>query len=116
MTSERLQRQIERLLDEAADAISRDDWAAVLQRASAALAFDPDNTDAKAYLAAAQQALGDSAVASANPLTPVAPSTALATPQPTSFAGGRYEVKRFLGEGGKKRVYLCRDARLDRDV
>jgi class 3 adenylate cyclase len=35
---------------------------------------------------------------------------------PVSFGGGRYEVKRFLGEGGRKRVFLARDARLDRDV
>jgi serine/threonine protein kinase len=35
---------------------------------------------------------------------------------PTSFAVGRYQVKRFLGEGGKKRVYLAHDTRLDRDV
>jgi hypothetical protein len=42
-------------------------------------------------------------------------STSEASP-PTSFAGGRYDVKRFLGEGGKKRVYLCYDTKLDRDV
>ena len=35
---------------------------------------------------------------------------------PAAFAGGRYEVKRFLGEGGRKRVYLAHDTRLDRDV
>jgi class 3 adenylate cyclase len=35
---------------------------------------------------------------------------------PTSFASGRYHVQRFLGEGAKKRVYLARDERLDRDV
>src|SRR5207244_3498288 len=29
---------------------------------------------------------------------------------------GRYEVRRFLGEGGKKRVYLAHDTLLDRDV
>ncbi|MCA1834234.1 MAG: protein kinase [Actinomycetota bacterium] len=28
----------------------------------------------------------------------------------------RYIVQRFLGEGGRKRVYLARDSRLDRDV
>ena len=36
--------------------------------------------------------------------------------QPTSFASGRYEVRRFLGEGGKKRVFLAHDTSLDRDV
>src|SRR5687768_6024907 len=38
------------------------------------------------------------------------------TEQPKSFAGSRYEVRRFLGEGGKKRVFLAHDTRLDRDV
>jgi eukaryotic-like serine/threonine-protein kinase len=37
-------------------------------------------------------------------------------PQPTSFAGGRYQVKKFLGEGGKKKVYLAHDTTLDRDI
>ena len=36
--------------------------------------------------------------------------------QPTSFANGRYQVKEFLGEGGKKRVYQAHDSVLDRDV
>ena len=35
---------------------------------------------------------------------------------PSSFGAGRYQVRRFLGEGAKKRVYLARDARLGRDV
>ncbi len=35
---------------------------------------------------------------------------------PSSFASGRYRVKRLIGEGAKKRVYLARDQRLDRDV
>jgi class 3 adenylate cyclase len=33
-----------------------------------------------------------------------------------SFADGRYTVKSFLGEGGRKRVYLAHDSKLDRDV
>ncbi|HVO24181.1 MAG TPA: protein kinase, partial [Candidatus Margulisiibacteriota bacterium] len=36
--------------------------------------------------------------------------------RPNSFAAGRYQVRRFLGEGAKKRVYLAYDTRLDRDV
>jgi eukaryotic-like serine/threonine-protein kinase len=35
---------------------------------------------------------------------------------PTAFSGGRYQVKRLLGEGGSKIVYLARDTRLERDV
>jgi tetratricopeptide (TPR) repeat protein len=35
---------------------------------------------------------------------------------PTSFANGRYQVRKFLGEGGKKKVYLVHDTLLDRDV
>src|SRR4030042_2104445 len=42
---------------------------------------------------------------------PVPPSL-----EPTSFANGRYQVKKFLGEGGKKKVYLVHDTLLDRDV
>ncbi|MEE8346318.1 MAG: protein kinase [Dehalococcoidia bacterium] len=49
--------------------------------------------------------------ASARTPTPQ-PSPAL----PASFAGGRYQVQRFLGEGGRKRVYLAHDSKLDRDV
>jgi len=42
--------------------------------------------------------------------------TSVAAPQPTSFANGRYNVLKFLGEGGRKKVYLAHDASLDRDV
>ncbi|MGH2786105.1 MAG: double zinc ribbon domain-containing protein, partial [Actinomycetota bacterium] len=35
---------------------------------------------------------------------------------PAAFASGRYVLERFLGEGGRKRVFLARDSRLDRDV
>jgi predicted Ser/Thr protein kinase len=56
------------------------------------------------------------------PLTKRAPATSKTeskkplTLEPTSFAGGRYQVKKFLGEGGKKKVYLAHDTLLDRDV
>ena len=53
MPSERVQRQIERLLDEADEAASRKEWAVVLDRADHALTFDPGNQDALALRVAA---------------------------------------------------------------
>jgi class 3 adenylate cyclase len=44
------------------------------------------------------------------------PAPKMPPPLPAAFAGGRYAVRRFLGEGAKKRVYLAHDTRLDRDV
>jgi class 3 adenylate cyclase/tetratricopeptide (TPR) repeat protein/DNA polymerase III delta prime subunit len=35
---------------------------------------------------------------------------------PVRVGGGRYAVQRYLGEGGRKRVYVARDTMLDRDV
>jgi len=35
---------------------------------------------------------------------------------PGPLGGGRYTIKSFLGEGGRKRVFLAADSRLERDV
>ena len=37
-------------------------------------------------------------------------------PLPAFFKDGHCMVKGFLGEGARKKVYLCHDTRLDRDV
>jgi serine/threonine protein kinase len=118
MTSERFQRRIERLLDEADEAISQFDWEKVRQCAQAALAIDPQNSDGLTFLATVERALGGSPpVAGAQPTTSSQAPTFPTTPdQPASFADGHYQVKSFLGEGGKKRVYLAHDELLDRDV
>jgi tetratricopeptide (TPR) repeat protein/archaellum biogenesis ATPase FlaH len=50
------------------------------------------------------------------PISPKPKSKKPSPPEPTSFADGRYQVKKFLGEGGKKKVYLAHDTLLDRDV
>jgi len=112
VTSERVQARIARLLDEAEDAADQFDWKTVLQRAKGILAFDPNNVDAQQFQAAAERALAGGP----DPETSPQPSSTPPASGPTSFAAGRYEVRRFLGEGGKKRVYLAHDAQLDRDV
>ncbi len=115
MASERVQRRIDRLLDQVEEAVDQLDWETVLSRTQAVLALDPGNADAINFLASAERALGNA--------TPPAITDATTfrqpanTPvQPSSFANGRYLVQRFLGEGGKKKVYLAQDTTLDREV
>ncbi|TFG93432.1 MAG: hypothetical protein E4H11_08280, partial [Myxococcales bacterium] len=45
-----------------------------------------------------------------------ATASAPATPLPATLGAGRYQVKSFLGEGARKRVYLARDTSLSSDV
>ena len=45
-----------------------------------------------------------------------APVSLRTSSMPGALAGGRYRIERFLGEGGRKRVFLAHDSRLDRDV
>ncbi len=58
MPSERIQQQIDRLLDEAEQAMGSEDWATVAARARAALRLDARNEDALAHLAAAASEAG----------------------------------------------------------
>src|ERR1700693_107972 len=59
MPSEFIQRQIDSLLAEAAQAIRLLDWRAVGDRAPAVRRLDPDNEDARALLAAAEREPGE---------------------------------------------------------
>jgi hypothetical protein len=113
VATERIQRHVERLLAEAEEALSQLAWDDVLVRAEGALALDPENADASGLIAAARRALR----LQAPPAEPgVGRASAPVADHPSAFCEGRYVVKRFLGEGGRKRVYLCHDAKLDRDV
>jgi tetratricopeptide (TPR) repeat protein len=49
-------------------------------------------------------------------LVEAAPQRTQPPTEPASFVNGRYQVKEFLGEGGKKKVYLAHDTIIDRDV
>ena len=117
MASDRIQRRIDILLDEADEAFAQRNWEMVQQRAHDALALDPGNQDALTFLAAAERALGGLAPQTASQPATSASTASTPTPaHPTAFANGRYQVKQSLGEGGKKKVYLAQDTLLDREV
>ena len=58
MPSERIQRQIEALLDQAEQAVTAGDWDAALERVRGVLAIDADNADTQALSAIAEAARG----------------------------------------------------------
>ncbi len=94
MASDRVQRQIDSLLDEAEAAIKELDWRVVHDRAEAVLAIDPENPDGLTYLATAERAMGGAAPAqTGHPAISTPTSTSAAKPDhPTSFSNGRNEV------------------------
>ena len=100
MASERFQRRIDRLLDQVEEAADQRDWEKVGQLAKDVLVLDPENSDAINFLAAAERSLSSSEPAARQSPAPVF-ATPPAASQPTSFANGRYQVKKFLGGGGK---------------
>ena len=76
MASERFQRRIERLLDEADEALARYDWEAVRQAAQAVLAIDPENGDGLTFLATVERALASTPGSSTTQSPGSAPATA----------------------------------------
>ncbi|MCH8184704.1 MAG: protein kinase, partial [Chloroflexi bacterium] len=114
-----MKKRLDRLLDEAEEAADREDWAKVAQLARQALLIDAGDSDASEFLRLAERGIAQAgAVVAERPGAEAAPPRAdrQSTQHPTSFANGRYQVKEFLGEGGKKRVYRAHDSVLDRDV
>ena len=116
MVSERIQPQIDGLLDEAEQAIRSHGWDVVRARAESVLRLDPGNTDALTFLEAAKRDFTVVGTESSNDATGPASSIQRGQVAATPFANGRYQVKEFLDEGGRKRVYKSHDTVLDRDV
>ena len=55
MASERIQRQVDRLLDEAAEAVGQGDWALVRDCSQKVLVVDPVNQEALTFMAIAER-------------------------------------------------------------
>ena len=118
MASDRLKLHVDRLLAEIDGALAGRNWDQVRELAQDVLALDPENSDALAFQAAADRAL---AIRTPDHSTGTleSPTSGLESPPtqpPVFFAGGRFQVKSSLGEGGKKQVYLAHDTLLDREV
>ena len=113
MPSERMQRRIERLLDEAEVPADQHDWTLVDERVRMVLRLDAANFDAKALAAMVEEA--DSLTRVSEPPSHSAgdgaASTATAEPLPASFVSGRYTVQAFLGEGGRGPDFAPRSAK-----
>ena len=116
MANERVQRRFERLLNQVEEPADAGAWDSVARIAQEVLYLESENADAVHFFEAANRALdGDKqAVITEEPISPTTPTQSSA--EPKSFADGRYQVKRFLREGGKKKVYLAHDELLDRDI
>ncbi len=91
MASDRFQRRIDRLSDQVEEAADQRDWERVRQLAEDVLTADPGNADAIKYLATVERGLSGSPRAT----RPAAFHPSPVSDQPTSFASGRYEVKRL---------------------
>lgn len=67
MASERIQRRIERLLDQIEQEADRQNWQRVIDLAKEVLGFALENVDAKAFLGVAEERLSSAAGTSALP-------------------------------------------------
>ena len=85
MPSERIQRQIDRFLDQIETAVEERDWERVRELSDDVLRLDPDNEDAQSFLAAAGRDL---------PRTVGRDGPSEATPPDSEAAGGRSEAER----------------------
>ncbi len=92
MVSERVQRQVDALLDDVEAAARALDWPRVHELCDGVLRLDPENVDARTFLQAAQR---DTGVNASPPPPPTdaerAPdvATPIAPPHPERFAGDR---------------------------
>ena len=76
MLSDRIQRHIDRLLDEADEAIARRQWEDLRATSDILLNLDPDNSDAARYLALANKSLATGVVSDSSDILEPSPNQA----------------------------------------
>ena len=101
--------KIEQLLNQIDEAASQARWNSVRDLAQQILSLDAEHIDAAATLRMANRQLRMTEKTEAE-------SQKKEESLPDAFVGGRYSVKKLIGEGARKKVYLCRDTSLDRDI
>ena len=93
--------KIEQLKNKIPNAVGEGDWNSVESLSKQILSLDSENTSALAFLKMAKRELS-----AQGKVEEVAEETEESLP--TSFVGNRYTVKELIGEGARKKVYLCR--------
>jgi len=96
MPSERVQRHIDRLLDEADQAIALQQWEDLRATCETLLSLDPDNSDAPRYLALADRSLATDVVSDSSEVAEPAQDWVTKSPFARSFASLRNRQFRFL--------------------
>lgn len=101
--------QIEKLHAKTAIAVGEGDWKSVESLSKQILSLDSQNPSALTFLKMAKERLAekDESAEIAEEKVELLPA---------SFVGNRYTVKELIGEGARKKVYLCHDSTLDRDI
>ncbi len=106
MPSERIQRQIDGLLDEAEQALRNLDWGVVQERAEAVLGIDPSNSDALTYLASARRKLSEAESQETTTLSSAA--SPIPYPQPETKQKQHFEQENNAVINEKERAHLKR--------
>ena len=86
MESERLQQQIDRLLDEAEQAVSQLDWITLQKRAQDVVAIDPNIQEGQAFPSTAEWALSASGPQATKQAATAIPTNSEIPDQPTTFS------------------------------
>ena len=113
MTSDRITRDVERLLEAVTAAMSEGDFVRAHASATAAVALAPESAEARAYLDAATRGL---AAATGEAEAAARPAERPDDADSDGSVAGRYQKLDFLGRGSRSEVYRARDELRGREI